>query len=165
MADIVVDTNVWVMANRVTSIDKETPKEVAECIKACYSWLLKFFEGDDRLVVDLKHQVLTEYRNNIEDGGIADNLLNQLESQPLKRLAYKQIEFDEDGYAILPVPITFDDPDDRKFVALAMTFNPYATIYNATDTDWAKEVDRLTQQGFTIYELCPDYIQSRWTDA
>ena len=163
MADIVVDTNVWVMVDK--PIGEVNTEEEKDCIIACADWLQQFIESEDRLVVDsfATYKVISEYRRNVKKGGVAESLLNQLTGRLFYRLVERQIEFDEDGYAILPVPITFDDPDDRKFIALAMTFNPYATIYNATDTDWAKEADRLAQQGFTLYELCPDYIQSRWT--
>ncbi len=165
MADIVVDTNVWVMVDKpISEVNTEAEKD---CIIACADWLQGFIESDDRLVVDslVTYKVISEYRRNVKKGGIAESLLNQLTGRLFYRLVERQIEFDEDGYAILPEGIDFEDPADHKFIALAMTSNPYAPIYNATDTDWAKEAEGLKQQGFTIYELCPAYIQSRWTGA
>ena len=96
-------------------------------------------------------------------GGFAEQELNKLETQSGKRFVGQQIEFDDHGHAILPPQIAFHDPTDRKFIALAMQFDPYAPIYNATDTDWTKE--KLAERGFAIYELCPDYIQSKLAGA
>ena len=69
------------------------------------------------------------------------------------------IEFDRDGHAIVPAEVMIEDESDRKFIAVAIASEPYAPIYNAADTDWAKERDQLVEHGLTIHELCPGYIQ------
>ena len=69
------------------------------------------------------------------------------------------VSFDDDGYALLPEPISFHDAADRKWIALAIAISPFAPIYNAADTDWAKEREQLAQHGLTIHELCPEYIR------
>lgn len=159
MTDIVVDTNVWAMVDK--SIAEVTTVEELDCIEVCKDWLKSFIESEDRLIVDLSYQILLEYRQNIKRGGLAEQRLNQLETQPRERLYEVEIEFDNNGKAILPEDIEFHDPSDRKFVAVAIQSDPYAPIYNATDTDWAKEKDKLIAQGFTIHELCDDYIQAK----
>ena len=161
MSDIVVDTNVWAMADRL--IVEGLPKEEENCIRACRDWLERFVRSEDRLIVDWTYRIILEYRRNISDGGFAEQELNKLETQSGKRFVGQQIEFDDHGHAILPPQIAFHDPTDRKFIALAMQFNPYAPIYNATDTDWTKE--KLAERGFAIYELCPDYIHSKLAGA
>ena len=165
MADIVVDTNVWVMVDKsIGEVDTEQEKD---CIGACADWLQQFIQGEDQLAVDsfVTYRVLSEYRRNVKKGGIAESLLNQLTSHLFHRLVQVQIEFDVNGHAILPADIAFADPEDRKFIALAMQFHPYAPIYNATDTDWSEAVNRLAERGLTIYELCPDYIQLKRSEA
>ena len=163
MSDIVVDTNVWVMVDKlIGEVDTEQEKD---CIGACADWLRQFIQGEDRLVVDSTYKVLSEYRRNVKKGGIAENLLNQLTNRLFHRLVQKPIKFDVNGHAILPADIAFADPEDRKFIALAIQFHPYAPIYNATDTDWSEAVNRLAERGLTIYELCPDYIQLKRSDA
>ena len=161
MSDIVVDTNVWVMVDKsIGEVDTEQEKA---CIGACADWLRQFIEGEDRLVVDslATYKVLSEYRRNVKKGGIAESLLNQLTNLLFHRLVQMPIEFDGNGHAVLPEWIAFHDPADRKFIALAIQFHPYAPIYNATDTDWSEAVNRLAERGLTIYELCPSYIQSK----
>ena len=48
-----------------------------------------------------------------------------------------------------------------SLLRLAISREPYAPIYNATDTDWSKERDQLESHGLTIHELCLDYVQRR----
>ena len=161
MSDIVIDTNIRVMADRITSISEWTPEDEAVCIEACYEWLQSFMASNDRLVVDLTYRIVREYRDNIPTGGLAEQELNRLESQATERIAFKQIHFDRDGHAVLPKPFEFADKSDRKFIAVAILCEPYAPIFNATETDWAQEQTALVNYGLTIHELCPDYIGAR----
>jgi len=162
VTDVVVDTNVWAMVDK-TIADVDTIEEL-DCIEACQNWLKLFIESSDRLIIDQKYKILLEYRHNIKKGGLAVQRLNQLETQPRERLVERPVEFDDNGHAKLPEHITFHDPSDRKFLAVSIQFDPYAPIYNATETDWAKEKESLIEQGFTIHELCADYIQEKLKD-
>ncbi len=161
MSELVVDTNVWVKVDEVVT-ETETEEE-KQCIVACQQWLEEFINGEDRLVVDsyITHSILKEYRNNVRPGGVAENLLNDLTGRLLHRLALKAIHFDANGFAVLPPPFHFAHGKDRKFVAVAIQCDPYAPIYNATDTDRAKERVHLEFHGLTIHELCLDYVQRR----
>lgn len=161
MSEVVIDTNVWVLADRITSDTEGVPDDEVECIEACYYWLSRFAESSDQLVVDYSYRVLSKYRENIRKGGFAEQTLNRLESAVLERLVFVDIPFDSDEIAVLPFPVTFEDPDDRKFIALALARDPIAPIYNASDTDWEKEREQLAANGLTIRELCPDYIEER----
>lgn len=162
MTDVVVDTNVWAMVDK-TIADVDSIEEL-DCIEACQEWLKFFTTSDDRLIIDWMYKILSEYRQQIKQGGLAEQLLNQLESKPRDRLVESEIEFDEHGYAVLPDDITFEDGNDRKFIAVAIQSDPFAPIYNATDTDWEKEKPALIAYGLEIHELCPDYIQSKMKD-
>ena len=161
MSELVVDTNVWVLADRITSISGDTPAVEADCIEACYRWIQQFAEGNDSLVVDRSYRIFREYRLNISIGGLSEQILNRLESIPLERLVFVDIEFDRDGYAIVPTEAMIEDESDRKFIAVAIASEPYAPIYNATETDWTEEKERLSLFGLIVHELCPDYIEQR----
>ena len=161
MPNIVVDTNVWAMADRVTSLEEGTPSDEADCVKACYKWLLDFSLNDDKLLVDHDYEVMSEYRRNVVKGGLAEQELNRLESQPLAKLLGVSIAFDRDGHAELPAQVRVADESDRKFVALAISETPFAPIYNATDTDWEQEKAQLHAFGITVHELCQGYIAAR----
>ena len=161
MSEVVVDTNVWVKVDEAV-IETETDEE-RQCVISCQEWLEYFITSEDRLVVDTydTHAILTEYRNNVRPGGIAENLLNELTGRLFHRLELKAIQLDSDGFAILPSPFHLAHGKDRKFVAVAIQCDPYATIHNATDTDWSKECEQLAENRLTVHELCPDYIEQR----
>ncbi|MCY3914631.1 MAG: hypothetical protein OXG49_01330 [Chloroflexi bacterium] len=161
MSDIVIDTNVWVLADRITSISAEIPAIETDCIETCYQWIQQFAASGDRLVVDRSYRIFHEYRNNIRQGGLAEQELNRLESNLLERLVFVDIAFDRDGHAIVPADVMIKDESDRKFIAVAIASEPYAPIYNATETDWTEEQERLSQFGLVVHELCPDYIEQR----
>jgi len=159
MPNVVVDTNVWATAGK--SIAEVETSEEADCIEHCTDWIAEFLDGDYRLIVDSIGKVIDEYQYYILPGRFPESELNRLYSELWGRLEYVDIEFDAAGHAVLPESVSFHDPADRKFVALALACDPYAPIFNAADTDWAKEREQLAEQGLTIYELCPDYIHLR----
>ncbi len=161
MSEVVVDTNVWVMVDEeATDLKSE---EERQCILACQRWLEEFIDGDDRLVVDdySTYIILSEYRRNVRPGGVAENLLNELTGRLFHRLTLKKIRRDRDGFAVLPAPFALTHGKDRVFVAVAIQCDPFASIYFATDTDWADDRANLEDQGLAIVALCPDYIQER----
>ena len=161
MSEVVVDTNVWVMVDEaVTDLKSEQERD---CILACQRWLEDFTDSDDRLVVDNydTYVIISEYRRNVRPGGVAENLLNELTGRLLHRLVLKPIQLDQDGFAILPAPFTLSHAKDRVFLSVAIQCVPLASIYFATDTDWAEDQANLEEQGLTIIALCPDYIGER----
>jgi hypothetical protein len=155
----VVDTNVWV------NIDKIPPASEAEhqCVLACAKWGKSFNTSSDdhKIAVDITWKILTEYRANIKKGGLAEQYLNKVLSQPITRIQFVEVPFDAQGYAILPDALVIDDKDDRKWVAVALKFDPPLPILNATDTDWIKDKSNLAQANIQVTELCGDYIQEK----
>lgn len=158
MAIEVIDTNIW------ANMDKIPPKSEAErqCILACIEWGKAFNEGtdDDQIAVDLAWKILTEYRKNVKPGGLAERYLNTLLSQPITRLKLVKIDFDRNGHAIVPADLEID-PSDRKFVAVALAFEPPVPILNSTDTDWEKSKAKLSGYKIEVRELCADYVQEK----
>lgn len=157
MNNIVVDTNVWITAGKLAE-EVDTIEEV-DCIEACIDWTNAFLSGDERVLVDTDGKVFDEYYRFVSAGRFPGSSLFELYNNLWERFESIEIEYDEDGYAILPDTISFHDLADRKFVALAIAQEPIAPIYNASDTDWAKEREQLAQHGLSIHELCPDYIE------
>lgn len=135
--------------------------EEKTCALACVEWGSSFSKGSEQLAVDIGWKIISEYRENIQRGGLAERYLNEFFSHPWERIVFVKIEYDKDGHAILPHPTLIADPSDRKFVAVALHFHPPALIVNATDTDWEKERDKLTAAGITVQELCPEYIAQK----
>ncbi|MAS35008.1 MAG: hypothetical protein CL610_13445 [Anaerolineaceae bacterium] len=148
----VVDSNVWVIMDDL---------QEKACALVCVEWGSSFSNGEDKLAVDRSWKIISEYRENIQKGGLAERYLNEFFSQPWERIEFVDIELDRDGIALLPDSNLISDPSDRKFVAVALRFEPPALIINATDTDWAKDHDKLATAGITVQELCPAYIQEK----
>ena len=48
------------------------------------------------------------------------------------------------------------DDDDRKFVAVALSFSTPPPIVNATDSDWEGWIDALRERGIEVLQLCPE---------
>ena len=132
----VVDTNVWV------NIDKLPPQSEAErqCILACFEWGRSFNNagGDHKIAADISYKILKEYFANIKKGGLAEQYLRTLLTQPITRIELVEIQFDEHDHAIVPNGLV-SDPNDRKWVAVKLQFNPTLHILNSTDNDWVKD--------------------------
>lgn len=156
MSEVVVDTNVWVKVDEVVA-ETETDAE-KQCVISCQEWLEHFIHSDDRLVVDNydTHEILSEYRNNVRRGGVAESILNRLSSIMFHRLVLKDIDFDQDKIAIVPSTLDQIHKNDRKFVAVAIECEPFATICHATDRGWVVHQQLLEEYGLTILGLCPE---------
>jgi len=153
--DIVIDANVWIVADRL--IREGLAKEEENCIKTCRDWLNRFVNSDNRLLVDWNYQIISEYRKNIRKNGFAEQLLNRLEAESTARLVGARVEYDKNDHAVLPEGILLSDPADRKYVAAALASAPNATIFVATDRGWSRDKSHLGKIGLEIYDLCPDY--------
>ena len=157
MAEYVVDTNVWVMVD--FDVSTATLEEL-DCATGCRRWLREFINGTDKLVVDLDYKIIREYRDNIAKGGLANQWLNRLETQPRDlRLIELQIQYDEYGFGIVPPEVAIHDLKDRKWVAVALAHKPTPPIVNATDPDWTEDKAMLAEVGIQVQELCAAYIQ------
>ena len=157
MNEIVVDTNVWITAGKLAK--EVSTIEEADCIEACLDWSNEFLAGDAKVLIDSQGKVLDEYGTYIATWCFPGSKLFELYNHIWGRFEAVDVNFDDDGYALLPESISFHDAADRKWIALAIAITPFALIYNAADTDWAKEREQLAQHGLTIHELCPEYIK------
>lgn len=66
-----------------------------------------------------------------------------------------RVAIDKGGLVFEELPPNSLDPDDRKFLAVAIVAQ--APILNATDTDWNQHADLLDALGVTVDQLCPEY--------
>lgn len=54
------------------------------------------------------------------------------------------------------------DPDDRKFIAVALAHPETPSILQAVDSQWWDFRDALRQNGVTVEFICEDDIQQLW---
>ena len=125
-----------------------------ECVRSCHRYLLELRDGNAVLVTDSAWRIMKEYRANIPRGGFANDVLNTL--QKAGRVVLVPIDYDDDGYAILPPGFGLErlDPADRKFAAVALRRRPHPPIVNAADSDWTKNRAALAAVGLRVIELC-----------
>jgi len=161
MADLIVDTNVPVVANG------KHDKASLNCIQACVTALACARDG--RVLIDNLGHILTEYRNNLAYRGqpgvgdaffkwLWDNQANgarclKVNITPIDAGWRRFVEFPDDDR------LRGFDPSDQKFVAVALasTLNP--PILNASDTDWLPVQHELREHGVAIEFLCPELMR------
>ncbi len=158
MSTVVVDTNVAVVANG--NADHVTDPA---CIVACINELTNVVENC-RVVLDDGYRILDEYMKNLSLSGqpsMGDMFMKWVFDRQASTDHVEQVHItcrngDEDFHEI---PDDDDlqgfDPDDRKFVAVALTSDSAPTILNASDTDWWEYRHALEKHGCTIKFLCP----------
>ena len=117
-------------------------------------------DSESSIAVDYGHLILGEYYTNLSQQFDSYVILTELMAQG--KVLQKHIAI-VDGVAKLPNEIerTVQDEDDRKFVAVSLAFLPMPPppIVNATDSDWAKCEQGLSEHGVEVIQLCPELCQ------
>ena len=145
-----------------------------ECVEACSSLLLSIFAGETIVVVDDDGYALAEYRNigkpqRHED--IAERFLVYIYDYQYNSDRFQRVRLRRDrqgSFADYPDPndewTSQDprckrfDPDDKKWVALALRFKrdagTDAPIVNAADRCWLAFQPHLESAGVALEILC-----------
>ena len=158
---VVVDTNVPIVSNG------HTPQASLECRRTCISMLNQIKESN-RVVLDDRGLIMAEYRKKLSfagQPGLGDAFFKWVhENQAnLERCLKVRVVLDEArGFREFPDDPALDgfDPDDRKFVAVALASGLSPTIYDATDPGWWDHRVALQQAGVNVYFLCPELMVS-----
>ncbi len=148
----VVDTNVWYVAQIGVDIDTE-----------CHLEALKFLDhlddGKTCIAVDDQHLVFGEYFGLLSQQLAPYHLLTRLIRQ--ERVLQRKIDVSE-GMAVLPNELErlVHDRNDRKFVAVSLSFSSLPPVVNAADRDWVGWEDGLRDHGIEVIQLCPELVNS-----
>ena len=166
---VIVDTNVARLANG------EWGKDFKECEESCINWLERIMQGEMKLVLDADWIILGEYSRNLSESGkpgagdrfFVWSLRNrtnteQCELVPITPVANLENEFEE--FPSDPALEDFD-PDDRKFVAVALAHPEKPPILEAMDRQWWELRDTLRRNGVTVEFICEDDIQRSREDT
>ena len=165
---VIVDTNVAVVANGKSEQASE------ECVDTCIGRLEQIIRGETKLVLDENWNILGEYSRNLHLRGadVGDRFLTwclrnrtnpeQCELVSITPLANLDNEFGE--FPKDPELANFD-PDDRKFVAVAVAHCEKPPILQAVDSQWLDFRDVLLQHGVRVQFICEDDIQRIRGDA
>ena len=152
---VVVDTNVAVVANG------KSQQASAGCVLICTERLQQIMTGEMKLVLDDDWKILGEYMRNLRSHGadIGDRFLAWLLTNKDKQCDFVSItpiddlETDFQEFPTDPALTNFD-PDDRKFIAVALTHSEKPPILQAVDSEWWNYRDALHRNGVTIDFIC-----------
>jgi hypothetical protein len=75
------------------------------------------------------------------------------------RIEYRECHRDPSGEWPLPDCLAPLHHKDRKFAAVALTYDPPAPIYNAVDEGWRHCKDATDEAGLEVNELCPQCLR------
>ena len=159
---VIVDTNVAVVANGGFE------KASEECEETCINRLQEITTGEIKLALDDHRRIIEEYRGNLSphgQPGVGDAFLKWVETNwtnpkwcdlvPITPVNGLENEFEE--FPIDPALVDFD-PDDRKFIAVALAHPEQPPILQAVDSQWLDFRNALSRNGVTVEFICEDDI-------
>ena len=157
---VIVDTNVVVVANG------RSEQASSDCVETCGERLEEIMCGEEKLVLDNRWIILREYMQNLQSNGadvgnrflgwILVNRDERCDLVPITPVNGSENEFEE----FPPDPTLRDfDPDDRKFIAVAVAHSEKPPILQAVDSKWLNFRDALSRNGVMVEFICEDDIQ------
>lgn len=170
MAHKIIDTNVPLTAAG------RNPQASESCILECSETIGQILKGEIVIIVDADDHALAEYRNNMypdPKGTFAGQflmylLINRNQSHRVKCLSLETDEYgrfidypdNDDNWTTNDRRCQQFDPDDKKWVALALRFKKEmriaAPIVNAADKCWIAFEPQLSSAGLELEFLCRD---------
>ena len=153
MSEVIVDTNVAIIANRQNS------SVVANCVEACIRFLAEA-PTKHIVLIDEGDEIRAEYAKALEMSRpyelgaqfLIHVLRQQFNPARVRRVALpKAVSGEFSDFPTDPMLATFD-VSDRKFAALARKTG--VAVTNATDSDWADYLAALNANGISVKFLC-----------
>ncbi|MCE5238034.1 hypothetical protein LLH23_06035 [bacterium] len=148
---VVIDTNVWAVAAEMAEQADE------DCVEACVDTIAAL-RTTLVLAVDDSEEIIHEYFRRLPENSAQCRTLGQLIHRS-GRIEYRPCRPEASGDWRLPDCLDPLDRSDRKFAAVALTYDPPAPIYNAVDTDWRECAAGLAEAGLEVTELCPQCLR------
>ena len=165
---VIVDTNVAVVANGKSEQASE------ECVDTCIGRLEQIIRGETKLVLDADWIILGEYSRNLHLRGteVGDRFLtwclrNRTNPEQCELVSVTPVTNLENEFEEFPKDseLANFDPDDRKFVAVAIAHCEKPPILQAVDSQWWVFRDALSRHGVTVEFICEDDIQRSREDT
>ena len=163
---IVVDTNVIVVANG------RSGQASADCVDTCGEKLEEIMRGEVKLVLDNGWIILREYIRNLQSNGVdvGDRFLGWIlmnKDQRCDLVPITPVNGSENEFEEFPDDPALErfDPDDRKFITVAVAHPEKPPILQAVDSQWWDFRDAFRQNGVTVEFICEDDIQRLHEDT
>ncbi|MDE0300800.1 MAG: hypothetical protein OXN17_19345 [Candidatus Poribacteria bacterium] len=160
---VIVDTNVARLANG------EWGQDYKECEESCICWLERIMRGEMKLVLDTEWKILGEYSDNLHSraAGVGNEFLewclrNRTNPEKCELVWITPVDNSDTDFREFPDDPALQnfDPDDRKFIAVALTHPEQPPILEATDTEWWQLRDVFHRNGVKVKFICEDDIQT-----
>ena len=158
---VIVDTNVAVVANG------QSPQASPNCIDTCINRVERIIRGEEKLVLDNRWIILSEYMRNLRSSGepgAGDRFLLWLlrnKDTQCDLVSITPIDGSENAFEEFPDDPALDgfDPADRKFIAVACAHSERPPILQAVDSKWLNFRDAFPENGITVEFICQEDIQ------
>ena len=159
---VVADTNVAVVANALSEQASE------DCVKTCAERLEEIMRDEVKLVLDDNWQILGEYAQNLHSTGndVGDRFLrwvlrNWRNPERCDLIHITSVDGSENEFEEFPDDSALDnfDPDDRKFIAVAVAHLEQPPILQAVDSQWWDFRDAFRRNGIIVEFICEADIQ------
>ena len=158
---VIVDTNVAVVANG------QSPQASPNCVDTCINRVERIIRGEEKLVLDNRWIILSEYMRNLRSSGepgAGDRfllwLLRNKETQ-CDLVSITPIDGSDNTFEEFPDDPALDDfdPADRKFIAVACAHLERPPILQAVDSKWLDFDNAFRENGITVEFICQEDIQ------
>lgn len=163
----IIDTNVPLTANNAL-LCPELSCDWLICAQNCIELLTSVVETKKGLVLDGNNEIFDEYSHKLSykgQPGLGDKFFKWLHDNRYSFPSEDRVPITVDGDTYVEFP---DHPDlvnfdvsDRKFIATAMahSFTPKPTIFEATDSKWWGWSKALEEVGIPVHFLGEDYVE------
>ena len=122
--------------------------------------------GEVKLVLDNGWIILREYMQNLRSNGadVGDRFLGWIlvhKDERCDLVSITPVDGSENEFEEFPDDPVLNgfDPDDRKFIAVAVAHPEKPAILQAVDSQWWDFRDTFRQNGVTVEFICEDDIQ------
>lgn len=154
---VVMDSNVAFVGSG------EAEQAEPACVLACVDRMAEI-KTDGRLVLDDGNRILREYpkpTGQLKAGHAFAKWAWTNHRNPERCTLVSIQSDDERGFAEFPDDddLAGFDPDDRKFVAVAVASGESPRILNASDTDWRDHRHALSRHGVIVEFVCPELMK------
>ena len=157
---VVVDTNVVVVANG------RSEQASADCVEICGERLEEIMHGEVKLVLDNRWIILGEYMQNLRSSGVdvGDRFLGWIlvnKDERCDLVSITPVNGSESEFEEFPDDLALDnfDPDDRKFIAVAVSHPEKPPILQAVDSQWWDFRNTFRRNGIIVEFICEEDIQ------
>ena len=157
---VIVDTNVVVVANG------RSEQASVDCVDTCGERLEEIMRGEMKLVLDNRWIILREYMQNLRSNGadVGDRFLGWILANWDKRcdlVSITPVAGLENAFEEFPDDPALEgfDPDDRKFIAVAVAHIEGPPILQAVDSQWWDFRNAFRRNGIIVEFICEEDIQ------